>query len=98
PLYRPLFPYTTLFRSRGPRLSCQRADAGAGLRLGRRCRAPEAASLREKRDCLVIKLARCGSEHTPCREVRAAPPVAKRSAGAPRSEEHTSELQSRSDL
>src|SRR2546421_8829434 len=66
-----LFPYTTLFRSRGPAGALQRSGAGQG---------------RGRAVC-------AGARRT---AVGAATPG--RTDAARRSEEHTSELQSRSDL
>src|SRR2546428_4743559 len=71
-----LFPYTTLFRSRGARPNSHAKAHSTRGPLARRPRAPRGGGLQE--------------EH-------ARPHPARRRRGA-RSEEHTSELQSRSDL
>src|SRR3989440_454369 len=80
----PLFPYTTLFRS------AQGAQAGAGDRLPDRDR-PDRGG---RGDAPRGLLGQRRGDHLPPRQ-RAVHPGA---AHHPRSEEHTSELQSRSDL
>src|SRR5688572_32285983 len=74
-----LFPYTTLFRSRGPRSTLQYVDAGSDHH-GRRRRGN----------------ARVPRERAPELQQKYVPRPWDRSWG--RSEEHTSELQSQSNL
>src|SRR5206468_10360677 len=84
-----LFPYTTLFRSPGPyrvqveKSGFKRAVAG-GVRV---------ESLTRKRVDVALEL---GEVQTEITVTEAAPVIT--TEGATRSEEHTSELQSRSDL
>src|SRR5207249_8694965 len=86
----PLFPYTTLFRSKGARARARRTRGRAANRPSGRARkpaaVPRAARARRGGACL-------GRE-----DPRAGRAAARRLAGAGRSEEHTSELQSRFDL
>src|SRR5690606_41986060 len=77
----PLFPYTTLFRSRCPETVCRSAATGQRSRHA----APESPGRTGPRGRRQRKL------HT-----RRAHPVVQHPA--PRSEEHTSELQSRENL
>src|SRR3712207_7051566 len=78
-----LFPYTTLFRSGGgPSARSLRADRGRGAAAGARVRAATGGGPREG------PRARARAPHDPRRGGR----------GAVRSEEHTSELQSRQYL
>src|SRR5205085_11923891 len=86
----PLFPYTTLFRSR-------RAALEPGPRLGAaRRRQPDPLAAGLARGLGRAALLRAVRERTPPATVvrRHGPP----GGGGPRSEEHTSELQSQSNL
>src|SRR5688572_31830219 len=73
----PLFPYTTLFRSLGPRATAPPAMTGSSARLVTPA-APAPAAV----------------EHA----TAPAPPMPATTVSATRSEEHTSELQSQSNL
>src|SRR3712207_6964554 len=82
-----LFPYTTLFRS----LPLRRRARGGARRAGLRAVVPRRAEARRTRGPRVARRARgpVGGGSHPCRA---------RQDGAQRSEEHTSELQSRQYL
>src|SRR5206468_7587451 len=94
----PSFPYTTLFRSSAPfdrGRPGQRPDhlLGAGIeREARGVRAKRRPGAEVDHAALAGHERRVRRLHAPQRAEEAAVP------GAPRSEEHTSELQSRSDL
>src|SRR5690606_40202704 len=88
-----LFPYTTLFRSRG-------AGAG-GARTGRRPHGEPGARLRAGAALSVGGVERGageGGDDQGDAEVRPSPGVVVPQGSAGRSEEHTSELQSRENL
>src|SRR5207249_11662294 len=85
-----LFPYTTLFRSR--------ARPGPA-RAHRRCRAAPGDSHPERRDLPPVPLrGRVRLDHGVPRDARADDPPRRLLEEELRSEEHTSELQSRFDL
>src|SRR5206468_12446487 len=85
----PLFPYTTLFRSRLAQVSSCPTPIGLFRAASAPSPAPSSAPRRRLRDC------RHDSHQPP---VRVPPGSASIVLRATRSEEHTSELQSRSDL
>src|SRR5439155_25529903 len=94
----PLFPYTTLFRSPSarrarPRLPRGRCGAGLGA-LAQSARSADSQTVKF-RPAIVAAIALAGIL-TPLASADA--PMTKRQAKALRSEEHTSELQSRGHL
>src|SRR5260221_13287556 len=89
-----LFPYTTLFRS-----LARAFHALVGVRhAGARYRGMPDASCRGETHCPLANLAREMARHHEPQRRFAGPGGAKHLPAAPRSEEHTSELQSHSDL
>src|SRR5256885_8647860 len=81
-----LFPYTTLFRSEGPRHRPEHGDRGADY-------APTVAALQHK----SVSALRCHSDRT-CAQPASSPCRETAGRGFRRSEEHTSELQSPCNL
>src|SRR5690606_40556330 len=90
----PLFPYTTLFRSELVARAARHAPLSAG-----EARAPGARALALRLSARFrLRLGR-GSARPPSHRLRREPaPRPRRRAEAGRSEEHTSELQSRENL
>src|SRR5206468_12100436 len=88
----PLFPYTTLFRSAPPR--------GAGLERRERRRWQREHAVARRLEVVEQPDPRRGNARAERRLVEAPGEIGRDapSAGDARSEEHTSELQSRSDL